>query len=70
MIELGKENNKIPSKDKCEYCEVIPVLTLLGVYHHLPLLHMTKTFVYMNSREKCMNQFAMGYMVNPTLYVN
>ena len=31
---------------------------------------MTKIIVYINSTEKYMNQFAIGYMVNPKLNVN
>ena len=26
--------------------------------------------IYMNSTEKCINQFVIGYMVNLTLHVN
>ena len=31
---------------------------------------MPKTFSYINGTEKCMNKFAIGYMVKPTLNVN
>ena len=30
---------------------------------------MSKRFIYINSIEKCINQFAIGYMVNPKLHV-
>ena len=49
-----------PRKDKWEYFDVVPLLTLLGVNHHLPLLHMCKTFVYINCTEKRINQFEIG----------
>ena len=52
------------------YCGVIALLSLLGVNHHRPLLDMYKTFIYIISIEKRMNQFEIGYMVNSTLHVN
>ena len=31
---------------------------------------MSKNLIYMNIIENRMNQFAIGYMINPTLYDN
>ena len=31
---------------------------------------MSKNIIYMNSIEKRMNPFLIGYMVNPKLYIN
>ena len=45
------------------------LLPLLGVNNCLPLLHMSKAIFSMNSIEKRINQFATGYMFNPTLHV-
>ena len=67
MIQVRKET---PSKDKWVYCDVIPLLTLLGVNHGPPLLHTSKTFFYINSTEERINQFSILYMINPTLHVN
>ena len=61
MIELG---GKTSSKHNSEYCDVILLLPLVGVNNYLTLLHMSKNFVYMNSIENYMNQFAIGFMVN------
>ena len=38
--------------------------------HHLPLLPMSKTNVFINTTEDLINQFVIGYMINPTLHVN
>ena len=70
MIEFVKENNKIQSKDKWEYCGFIPLFPLLGVNHHLPIFHMSKLIININSTEKRINKSAIGYMVNPKLNVN
>ena len=40
---------KVPSKDKWEYCDVIPLLLLLGVNHIQPVLNMSKIFVNINN---------------------
>ena len=45
-------------------------IAIVGVNYCLPILYMSKTFVYVNSIEKLLNQFLIGYMVKPTLNVN
>ena len=50
---------KTPSKYKWEYCDVIPLLPLLGVNHRQPLLHMSKIFVFINTTNERINQFAI-----------
>ena len=65
MIELVKKKRKYI----WEQCNVILLLPLLGVNNHQPLLHMDKTFIYINNTEKLINQFSIGYMVNPKLHV-
>ena len=42
---------------------------MLGVNHLLPLLHMSKRFVFINATEELINQFAIGYMTNHKLHV-
>ena len=37
---------------------VIPLLLLLGLNHGQSSLHMSKIFVHVNTKEKCINQFA------------
>ena len=44
-------------------------LPLLGVNHCQILLNMPKILVYNYTTEKCINQFVIGYMINPTLHV-
>ena len=46
------------------------LLPLLGVNHCLPILYMSQNNMYMNSIGKRMNQFAIEYIVNPTLKIN
>ena len=43
---------------------------MLGVNNCQPLLHMSKRLFYIYTTDKQINQFAIGYMINPTLQVN
>ena len=42
---------------------------MLGVNNSLPLLYMSKKFVYLHNTEERINEFLIGYIVNPTLHV-
>ena len=64
IIDIIKTNNT------CVIPLVIFYVLLLDVNHHQPLLDMPNKLVYINSTEKCMNQFAIRYMVNPILNFN
>ena len=68
MTECGKRK-KIPTKNKWEYCDIILLLPLLGVNHRQPLLHIPPKNVHINGTEERIDQFVIGYMVNPTLHV-
>ena len=49
----------------------MPILTLLGANHCIPLLHTAKRFICLNAKtKKRMNEFAIGYMINIGLNVN
>ena len=70
MIELGNKNEKIKNKDRCNYCHQFPILTFLGDNHHLTLLYIAKTILYLHETSKRIDEFAIGYMINITLNAN
>ena len=70
MIKFGIDNKKLINKYKCNYCHHFPILSLLGINNHLPLLHISKRFVYLHHIEERINEFAISFMLNPTLHVN
>ena len=37
--------------------------------NHLQLLHMAKRFIWLNETKQRINEFEIGYMINPSLYV-
>ena len=69
MIELEKEKKKITSKYRWETIDAIPLLPLIGVKHRQPIVHMYKRLVYLYTTDKQVNQFAVGFMINPSLHV-
>ena len=70
MIELAKEKKTNPAKDKWELPAVTTLMEIVGVNHSLPILHMSKIMVHIYSTEKTIHQFAIGYMINPSLRIN
>ena len=60
MIELAKEERKIPEKYKRELPDFIPLMPIVGVNHCLPILHLSKIMVHIYSTEKAMHQFSIG----------
>ena len=46
------------------------MLSLLGANHLPPLFHMAKSFIWLNETKKHINEFTIGYMINPDMNVN
>ena len=51
IISVGNENKKITVK-KGNNCNNMPILSLLGANHRLPLFHMDKCFIWLNKAKK------------------
>ena len=71
LLSAGKfieETN--PGKDKWETLDVIPLVSLVGLIHCQPILHISKIMVHFYSTYETINQFAIGYMINPSLNCN
>ena len=48
----------------------MPMLTLLGASHRIPLLNMNKHFIWIEEKGEHINKFEIGYMINPSLHFN
>ena len=70
MIEIWNMNEKIKNKDKWNYCHNMPILTLLGANNCIPLFYMYKRFIWLEETKEHINQFDIGYTINPNLHVN
>ena len=64
IISVGNKK-KIKNKDRWNYCHHMPMLSLLGANHTLPLFHMAKLFIWINETKQRINGFTIGYIINP-----
>ena len=43
---------------------------MLGTNHRLPLSHMAKSYIWLEEKNQRINEFSIGYMMNPNLSIN
>ena len=63
-----REKNQ--SKDRWNHFNNMPMQSLLGRNHCLPIFHMAKTFIWIKETKERINEFLIGYTNNPTLNIN
>ena len=63
-------NQKIETKYKCNQINVFNMESILVTNCHMPLLHMSKSYILMEETNQRINEFSFGYMLIPTLYTN
>ena len=51
--------------DKWEKLDVITLIPLVGLNHRQPILHMSKIMAHFYYTDESINQFPIGYMINP-----
>ena len=49
---------------------VIPLMPIVGLNHRRPILHLSKIMVHIFTTVKTIHQFAIGYMIKPSLKFN
>ena len=57
MIRAGKWNQ----------LNLIDIKYMLGTYNRLPLSHMAKIYIWLEETNQLINEFSIGYMMNPNL---
>ena len=67
---IGKIREKVPGKYKWETLNVITLVPLVGLNNLKPIFHMSKRMVHCYSTDETINQFAIGYTINPSLNCN
>ena len=43
---------------------------MLGTNHRLPLSHMAKGYILLEEKNQLINEFTIGYIINPNLSMN
>ena len=70
IFAVGYENKTIETKDKRNQLNFIDIQSLLGTNHRLPLSHMAKSYIWLEEKNQRINEFYIGYMMNPNLNTN
>ena len=73
LLCVGKNNiigKKVPVKDKWETPAIITLMPIVGVNNCQPILYTSKRMVHCYTTDETMNQFAIGYIINPSLKFN
>ena len=65
MMSVGNDNKTIKNKYRWNYYHKLPMLTLLGANHCLPLFHIDELFIWMEEIKRRINEFTIGYIINP-----
>ena len=50
--------------------DILDMQSLLGTNCRMPLLHMSKSYIWLEETNQRINEFYIGYMLNPTLNRN
>ena len=61
---------KIETRDKWNQINVLSIEYMLVANCCMPLLHMSKSYIWIEETNKRINEFYFGYMLNPNLYTN
>ena len=64
------KKQKIETEDKWNQLNFIDIQSLLGTNHRLPLSHMSISFIWLEEKNQRINEFSIGYMMNPNFHKN
>ena len=57
-------------KEKWNQLNLIDIQSLLETNHRLPLSHMAKSYIWLEEKNQRINDFSIGYMMNPNFKMN
>ena len=67
ISEVEYINQKIETKDKWNQIDVLDMESMVVANSCMPLLHMSKPYIWIEETNQRINEFSFGYMMNPTL---
>ena len=70
ILAVGYKNKTIESKDKWNQLNLLDIKYLLGNNFRRPLLHMSKSYIWLEETNQRINEFSIGYMMNPSFHKN
>ena len=63
-------NQKLETKEKWNQINFLSMESMLVDNCRMPLLHMSKSYIWIEEINQRINEFSFGYMLNPPLYTN
>ena len=70
ILAVGYKNKTIETKEKRNQINLIDIKYMLGTNHLLPLSHMAKNYICLEATNQRINEFSIGYTMNPNLNIN
>ena len=70
ILSVNYIDKTIETKDKRNQINVINMQSMLVANYCMPLLHMSKSYIWIEETNQRINEFSFGYMMNTTLYKN
>ena len=70
ILEVGYKNKTIETKDKWNQLNLLDMQSLLGNNFRRPSLHMSKSYIWLEETNQRINEFSIGYIMNPNLNTN
>ena len=70
ILAVDYENQKNQTKDKWNQLNIKEIQYLLRNNHRLPLSHMDRSYIWIEETNHRINEFSIGYMMNPNLSTN
>ena len=70
IVTVDYHNKTIKTQEKWNSLNLMHVQSLLGTNHCLPLSHMAKSYIWLEEKNDCINEFSIVYMMNPKFIIN
>ena len=70
ILAVGYKNKTIENKDKWNQMNLLDMQSMLGTNWCMPLLHISKSYIWLEETNQRTNEFYIGYMMNPSFDKN
>ena len=70
FLAVGYKRKTIENKEKWNQLNILEVQSLLENNHRMPLSHIAKSYIWIEEKNRRINEFSIGYMMNPNLHKN
>ena len=70
ILAVDYKNKTIETKDKRNQINLLDTQYILGTNFLMPLLHMSKSYIWLEVQNQRINEFSIGYMMNPNFNRN